>query len=105
MPRGGGQALEGAPAQLVGVNFKKKIMPRQIRKVTSLQCRINPVAKVVYATGAALSRALRPLCIRGSSYQFLVEDPFFSFFFFFLLVDFFHRAKGFVFTKGGAPTV
>ena len=39
--RGGGhgpraQALEGAPAQLVGANFKKKIMPRQIRKVTSL---------------------------------------------------------------------
>ena len=34
--RGGGhgpraQALEGAPAQLVGANFKKKIRPRQIR--------------------------------------------------------------------------
>ena len=25
------QALEGAPAQLVGANFKKKIRPRQIR--------------------------------------------------------------------------
>ena len=42
--RGGGghgpraQALEGAPAQLVGANFKKKIRPRQISKVTSLQC-------------------------------------------------------------------
>ena len=38
--RGGGagghgpraQALEGAPGQLVGVNFKKKIRPRQISK-------------------------------------------------------------------------
>ena len=28
----------GAPAQLVGANFKKKIRPRQISKVTSLQC-------------------------------------------------------------------
>ena len=45
MPRGGGQgghgpraqALEGAPAQLVGPNCKKKIRPRQISKVTSLQ--------------------------------------------------------------------
>ena len=43
--RGGGggagpraQALEGAPAQLVGANFKKKIRRRQISKVTSLQC-------------------------------------------------------------------
>ena len=44
--RGGGrgghgpraQALEGAPGQLVGANFKKKIRPRQISKVTSLQC-------------------------------------------------------------------
>ena len=35
------QALEGAPAQLVGANFKKKIKPRQISKVTSLQCWIN----------------------------------------------------------------
>ena len=26
------QALEGAPAQLVGANFKKKIRPRQISK-------------------------------------------------------------------------
>ena len=37
--RGGGhgpraQALEGAPGQLVGANFKKKIRPRQISKVT-----------------------------------------------------------------------
>ena len=37
------QALEGAPAQLVGPNCKKKIRPRQISKVTSLQCRINLV--------------------------------------------------------------
>ena len=43
MPRGAGghgpraQALEGAPAQLVGPNCKKKIRPRQISKVTSLQ--------------------------------------------------------------------
>ena len=46
MPRGGGgmapraQALEGAPAQLVGPNCKKKIRPRQISKVTSLQCAV-----------------------------------------------------------------
>ena len=32
------QALEGAPGQLVGASFKKKIRPRQISKVTSLQC-------------------------------------------------------------------
>ena len=31
------QALEGAPAQLVGPNCKKKIRHRQISKVTSLQ--------------------------------------------------------------------
>ena len=31
------QALEGAPAQLVGPNCKKKSRPRQISKVTSLQ--------------------------------------------------------------------
>ena len=42
VPMGGGagghgpraQALEGAPGQLVGANFKKKIRPRQISKVT-----------------------------------------------------------------------
>ena len=34
----GRKPLEGAPAQLVGANFKKKIRPRQISKVTSLQC-------------------------------------------------------------------
>ena len=32
------QALEGAPGQFVGASFKKKIRPRQISKVTSLQC-------------------------------------------------------------------
>ena len=45
VPRGGGQggpwppgaSLGGAPAQLVGPNCKKKIRPRQISKVTSLQ--------------------------------------------------------------------
>ena len=44
VPRGGrgghgprAQALEGAPSQLVGPNCKKKIRPRQISKVTSLQ--------------------------------------------------------------------
>ena len=31
------QALEGAPAQFVGPNCKKKIRPRQRSKVTSLQ--------------------------------------------------------------------
>ena len=48
MPRGGGgghgpraQAFEGAPAKLVEANFKKKIRPRQISKVTLLQCWIN----------------------------------------------------------------
>ena len=46
VPRGGGgqgghgpraQALEGAPAQLVGPNCKKKSRPRQISRVSSLQ--------------------------------------------------------------------
>ena len=46
--RGRLPSLEGAPAQLVGPNCKKKIRPRQISKVTSLQCRINLVAKVAY---------------------------------------------------------
>ena len=32
------QALEGALGQPVGASFKKKIRPRQISKVTSLQC-------------------------------------------------------------------
>ena len=43
------QALEGAPAQLILANFKKKIRPRQIIKVTSLQCRINLAAKVPFS--------------------------------------------------------
>ena len=51
------QALEGAPGQLVGANFKKKIRPRQISKVTSLQCWINLIAKVAHAMGPELSRA------------------------------------------------
>ena len=42
------QALEGAPAQLIGANFKKKIRPRQIIKVTSLQCRINLAASFFF---------------------------------------------------------
>ena len=43
------QALEGAPAQLVGANFKKKIRLRQTSKVTSLQCAgFYLVAKVAY---------------------------------------------------------
>ena len=43
MPRGAGRAmapgasLGGAPPQLVGPNCKKKIRPRQLSKVTSLQ--------------------------------------------------------------------
>ena len=41
--------LEGALAQLIGVNFKKKLWPRQIIKVTSLQCRINLAAKVPFS--------------------------------------------------------
>ena len=32
-----GASFGGAPAQLVGPNCKKKIRPRQISKVTSLQ--------------------------------------------------------------------
>ena len=36
------QALEGAPAQLVGPNGKKKIRPRQISKVTLFNhCRVQ----------------------------------------------------------------
>ena len=50
------QVLEGAPAQLVVANFKTEISPRQISKVTSLQCRINLAAKVVYAMGYAFPR-------------------------------------------------
>ena len=68
---GGGpraQALEGAPAQLIGSNFKKKIRPRQIIKVTSLQCQINLAAKVAYAMGPMLSRAPRSLW--GSFFSF-----------------------------------
>ena len=92
--RGGGrgghgpraQALEGAPAQLIGANFKKKIRPRPIIKVTSLQCRINLAAKVAYAMGPALSRPRPPY--GGLSFLFLAEDLFFSFFSFFWLVDF-----------------
>ena len=48
--QGGGMAPGRKPwrgaSQVVGANFKKKIRPRQISKVTSLQCRINLVAKV-----------------------------------------------------------
>ena len=96
MPRGGGkggghgpraQALEGAPAQLVGANFKKKIRPRQISKVTSLQCRINLVVKVAYMLWAPRFQEPRaPYALGGLSCLFLAEDPFF------LLVDFFPRA-------------
>ena len=83
VPRGGGQgggghgprmqALEGAPAQLVGANFKKKIRPRQISKVTSLQCRINLAAKVGYAWPPPPLWAPRSLwgsLIRGSFLSF-----------------------------------
>ena len=58
------QALEGAPAQLVGANFN--------------------LAKVAYMLWAP-----RSLCIRGS-FLFLAED---FFLFFFLLVDFFPKGK------------
>ena len=34
------------PSLIIGANFKKRIRPRQIIKVTSLQCRINLAAKV-----------------------------------------------------------
>ena len=94
------QALEGAPAQLIGANFKKKIRPRQIIKVTSLQCRINLPAKVAYAMGPALSRPRAPY--GGLSFLFLAEDLFFSFFFFFGLSIFFPGADaGFTKRRGG----
>ena len=56
--RGGGhvpraQALEGAPGQLVGASFKKKIRPRQISDFIAV-ARINLVAKVAYVMGPAL---------------------------------------------------
>ena len=44
------QALERAPAQLVGPNCKKKIRPRQISKVTSLQ---STVADAGFTKGGA----------------------------------------------------
>ena len=81
------QALEGVPAQLVGANFKKKIRPRQISKVTSLQCRINLVVKVAYMLWAPRFQEPRaPYALGGLSCLFLAEDPLF------LLVDFFPRA-------------
>ena len=61
------QALEGAPAQLIGANFKKKIRPRQIIKVTSLQCRINLAAKVPFSCWRPFE-ALAPGCWRPSLY-------------------------------------
>ena len=61
------QALEEAPAQLVGANFKKKIRPRQISKVTSLQCRINLAAKV---GPPAMGHALPMGVFRGSFLYF-----------------------------------
>ena len=71
------QALEGAPAQLVGANFKKKIRPRQISKVTSLQCRINLVVKVAYMLWAPRFQEPRaPYALGGLSCLFLAEDPF-----------------------------
>ena len=42
-----------------------------------------------------------PYALGGLSFLFLVEGFFFVFLFVCLLVDFFPRAKGFVFTKGG----
>ena len=76
------QALEGAPAQLVGPNCKKKIRPRPVPDYL--------VAKVAYASGPALSRAPRSLCL-----SFLLRGGVsFHFFLFFLLVDFFPSAPG-----------
>ena len=80
--RGGGQgghgpraqALEGAPAQLVGANFKSR-GNFNLAKVAYIYC--GPRA---------------PYALGGLSFPFLVEDLFF-FFFFFLLVDFFPRGK------------
>ena len=79
--RGGGhgpraQALEGAPAQLVGATFKKMIRPRQISDFIAVRW-INLVAKVAYM-----------LC-------------YFFFFFFFLLVDFFPWGGCRIYQTGG----
>ena len=67
--------MEGAPAQLIGANFKKKIRPRPIIKVTSLQCRINLAAKVAYDTGPARFQGPRAP-YGGLSFLFLAEDLF-----------------------------
>ena len=119
MPGGGGgrgghgpraQALEGAPAQLVGANFKKKIRPRQISKVTSLQCWMNLVAKVAYVWARVLSRAQRSLCIRGFLLFLFSLKTFYFLFYFFCLSIFFPRAPpplepdaGFTKRGGGHP--
>ena len=73
--------------------------------MTSLQCRINLVAKVAYATGPALSRAPCSLyALGGVSFLSLVEDLFSSFFFS-VLVDIFPGAKRFCFyQRGGGRT-
>ena len=104
MGRGGGhgpraQALEGAPAQLLGANFKTEIRPRQISKVTSLQRRINLAAKVAYAMGPALPMG----SLGGLSFLFLAED----FFLFFFAGRFFSPGADAGFTKrrgGGSRT-
>ena len=80
------------PGASLGGGAGKKIRPRQIIKVTSLQCRINLAAKVAYAMGPALSRAPRSLW--GLSFLFLAEDLFFFFFFFFCLSIFFPGGGG-----------
>ena len=53
----GGKPWRGRPPSLWGLIVK--------RKLGLGQCRINLVTKVAYATGPALSRAPRSLCLRG----------------------------------------
>ena len=90
MPGGGGggggaagshgpraQALEGAPAQLVGPNCKKKIRPRQISKVTSLQSAVADAGftkRVCVGVGVCARVCVHPegasrvgLCGRGQA--------------------------------------
>ena len=76
MPKGGGaggghgpraQALEGAPAQIVGPNCKKKIRPRQISKVTSLQSAVADAGFTKRGGGTPIHEGASRvgLCSRG----------------------------------------
>ena len=101
MPRGGGGAGGGhgpraQALELVGANFKKKIRPRQISKVTSLQW----PAKVAYHA----IWAPRSLCIRGSFYFFVLKTFFLFIYFFFCLSFFFLRGGCRIYQGGRTPS-